>query len=545
MHRHAVLFLAAIGWSTIALGAEVDVQLRLLSPDALEVSYTLPPGCAGLAFLKDGDAGAATRAAWQALDGGTAGADRLDRPAGQGGASVLRFRVPAATRQVGYSAAFPMGQGLYAHLSNYAVDAHCGAVRYRLAAPGIALDRRAWRDSADTTDGDAGTLLLMTPLQAPLPAGDGVPVYVDPRLPIATAARIRTLADGTVDYLHRELPSARYTRPVIAAAYAEEPGGPNIGGDASDVLRLALFNWPRAPGPAEDLKLTRLVTHEFGHRFQLRDAVDVYPDARLVHEGGGEFLRWMASVENGWLTPAQAAEDLDSALSDCMLYTEGRSWRSLTRREIAADWLEYRCGLPAYVYVLAARQGRGKALGRIDGFYRELAAGRRPDVAHAFECGDTPGCRARRLAPLLNADGPMDAQWSALLRDTGLAVAMPPTQAQKDAMVLRAVVKLMKDDCGGRSGTTATPDSILLDGMKACRTFTRDVHVTAIEGLPVFGNGATGAAMTAACTARRAVLLGLKDGATLAAPCAEPYRMRTDFYRADIDKVLAALRRAY
>jgi hypothetical protein len=538
MHRHLLLFLAAIGWTSISLGADVDVRLRLLSPEALEVSYTLPPACTSLAFLKDGDAGAATRAAWQSLDGGTAGAGRLERPVGA--PAVLRFRVPAATHQVGYSAAFPMGQGVYAHLSNYAVDTHCGTVQYRLAAPGIAVDRRAWRDSAVTADNDAGLLLLT----APLPAGDRVPEYVDPRLSPATAARIRTVADGTVAYLHRELPNARFTRPVIAAAYAEEPGGPNIGGDASDVLRLALFNWPRAPGPAEDAKLTRLVSHEFSHRFQLRDAVDAYPDARLIHEGGGEFLRWMASIENGWLTPAQAAEDLDGALSDCMLVTEGRSWRSLRPREIANDRLEYRCGLPAYVYVLAARQGNGKALARIDAFYRELAAGRRPDVAQALECGPAPGCRARRMAPLLNADGPMDAQWGALLRDTGLARARPPTQAQKDAMVLRAVVKLMKDDCGGRSGTTPTPDSILLDGMKACKTFTRDVHVTAIEGLPVFGEGATGAAMTAACTARHAVLLGLKDGGTLAAPCPAPYGMRTDFYGVDIDKVLAALRRA-
>jgi hypothetical protein len=543
MHRHALLFLAAYAWTSTSLGAEVgvDVQLRLLSPEALEVSYTLPPACRGLAFLKDGDAGAATRAHWEALDGGRAGASRLDRPAGQEGTGVLRFRVPAATHQVGYPAAFPVGQGLYAHLSNYAVDASCGTVRYRLAAPGIALERRAWRDSAASTDGDAGVLLLT----APLPAGEGVPSYIDPRLPPVAAARIREVADGTVDYLRRELPSARFTRPVIAAAYAEEPGGPNIGGDASDVLRVALFNWPSEPGPSENAKLTLLVSHEFSHRFQLRDAVDVYPDARLIHEGGGEFLRWMASLHKGWLSPSQAAADLDQALSDCMLLTEGRSWRSLQPREIAGNRLEYRCGLPVYAYVLAARQGKGTALGRIDGFYRELAAGGRPDVARALECGNAPACQPRRWTPLLEGDGPMEAQWRALLRDTGLAVVVAPTQAQKDAMVLRAVVKLMKDDCGGRSGTTPAPASILLDGMRACKTFTRDVEVTAIEGLPVFGDAATGATMAAACEARHAVLLGLKDGGSLAAPCAEAYRMRTEFYRADIGKVLAALRRAH
>jgi hypothetical protein len=539
MHRYSLLFLAAISWASPSIAAGVDVQLRLLSADALEVSYSLPQACPGLAFLKDGDAGRTMRAAWQPLDGGVAGAGRLERPPGPANASVLRFRVPAATRQVGYAAAFPMGQGLYAHLSNYAVDGSCGAVRYRLAAPGIALEGRAWRDAAETKDGDAAALLLAVPL----PEGEGVPVYIDPRLSAATAARIRTVADGTVDYLRRELPGARYTRPIVAAAYAEEPGGPNIGGDAADVLRLALFNWPRVPAAGEDAKLTLLVSHEFSHRFQLRDAVDVYPDARLIHEGGGEFLRWMASLQNGWLTPARAAEDLDLALTDCLLVTEGRSWRSLSPREIGNNRMEYRCGLPAYVYVLAARQGEGGAMARIDGFYRELAAGRRPDFAQALECGGAPACRARWMAPLLNADGPMEAQWGALLRETGLATAVAPTQAQKNAMVLRAVIKLMKDDCGGVSGTTETPDGILLDGMKACKTFTRDAYVTRIEGLPVFGDAGTGAAMAAACTARRELVLGLKDGGSLKAPCPEPYRMRTDFYHADIGKILAALRR--
>ncbi len=83
---------------------------------------------------------------------------------------------------------------------------------------------------------------------------------------------------------------------MIAAIAASEPGGPNVGGDAGNILRLTLFNWPQAPRPEDKANLTLLVSHEFSHRFQLRDAVDVYPDARLINEGGGEFLRWLTSV---------------------------------------------------------------------------------------------------------------------------------------------------------------------------------------------------------------------------------------------------------
>ena len=136
----------------------------------------------------------------------------------------------------------------------------------------------------------------------------------------------------------------------------------------------------------------------------------------------------------------------------------------------------------------------------------------------------------------------MEQQWNDMLDSTGLATPQPPTQAMRNAMVLRAIVKLMRDDCGGRSGSTETPDGVILDGMKACKTFLRDAYVTRIENLPVSGHPATGQAMAAACTARRQVLLGLKDGATLAVPCEQPYRMRQQFHRADIGKVLAALR---
>jgi hypothetical protein len=522
-----------------AAQAEVDVQVKLLSNDALEVSYTLPAACRALPFDKNGEAGRVTRAGWQALDQcGTADASQLAR-SGEA-CPVLRFRVPAAIRQAGYSAAFPMGQGVYTHLSNYAVGDGCGKVSYRFAAPGIAANGRAYRDTAPAESGADTPALL---LAAPLPQHDGeTPSYFDPRLSPATVANIKTVADGTVAYLRRALPDAVFRRPIVAAAFVAAPGTPYVGGDASDVLRLALYNWPRDPSPGVQSKATLLVAHEFSHRFQLRDAVDNYPDARLIHEGGGEFLRWMASLHNGWLTPAQAAEELDEALAACILYSDTKSWRQLTPRQIGVNRLEYKCGLPAYVYALAARQGGEAPMARINAFYRSLRQGGQPDFARAMECGaGSPSCQPRWLPLLLGAGGPMEQQWQAMFAGTGLAAPQPPSQAVRDAMVLRAVVKLMNDDCGGRSGTTETSDGVILDGMAACKTFRQDIYVTSIESLPVFGHPATGDTMAAACGARRQLVLGLKDGGTLAVPCAEPYRMRQQFYRADIGKLLSAL----
>lgn len=522
-----------------AVVPEVDVALRLLTPDSLEVRYTLPPACTGLPFLKNGRDGAAVRRHWHAGDGcGTADGDRLGRT--DEACPVLRFEVPASTFRAGYPAAFPMGQGVYVHLSNYAVGDACGKVSYRLAAPWVAAEGSVHRDGLRLQTGDASALLL-----AAAPAGRiaGAPAYLDPRLSPAVTDRIRQVADGTTDYLRRALPRARFTAPVVAAARVPERSGPRFDGDAHDVLRLALYNWPAAPSPEDQAQLTRFVAHEFSHRFQLRDAVDAYPDGRLIHEGGAEFLRWVASVRNGWMTPAEAAADLDEALATCMLGADGQRWRALPGRVIGANQLEYACGLPVYVYALAARQGPGTAMARIDAFYEAVRRGARPYFARALDCGTATDCPVTWTARLLDGAEPMQQQWAALLHATGLAHAHPPTQAQRDIMVVRALEKVMRDDCGGRIDSMRQPDGMLLGGMKACKTFTQDAYVTSVESLPVSGNAETGAALVAACAGRGKLVLGLKDGGALEVPCIAPSPLRHSFYRVDIDRVMKALMR--
>ena len=77
---------------------------------------------------------------------------------------------------------------------------------------------------------------------------------------------------------------ARQPLPVRSPAAARRAAcgsgcGPNIGGDAADIVRFTFFNWPRDPQPAQQRKMRLLVAHEMSHRFQLRDKVDAYPDS--------------------------------------------------------------------------------------------------------------------------------------------------------------------------------------------------------------------------------------------------------------------------
>lgn len=109
-------------------------------------------------------------------------------------------------------------------------------------------------------------------------------------------------------------------------------------------------------------------------------------------------------------------------------------------------------------------------------------------------------------------------------------------------MSLQALAQLMQADCGGRRSITPTPDSILFGGMAGCKTFRRDIEAVRIEGEPAVGGSAL-QAMEAACTERKEVRLGLKDGGTLAVPCPAPYRPRERFYGADLARILDALMR--
>lgn len=205
--------------------------------------------------------------------------------------------MPASTVRVGYPFVFPIGQELYVYLPNYAVGDTCGRMNYRVAMPRVTVEGRSWQDGMQLRGGgDASALLLTVP---PTEQIAGAPAYIDPRLAPAVADHIRQVADGTTAYLRHVLPHACVTAPIVAAAHVPNLGVPPLEGDAHDVLHLALYNWPGEPSPDDQAALTCFVAHEISHRFQLHDAVEVCPDARLIHEGGVEFLRWATSVQKG------------------------------------------------------------------------------------------------------------------------------------------------------------------------------------------------------------------------------------------------------
>ncbi|MFZ6819251.1 hypothetical protein [Undibacterium sp. Ji22W] len=538
----SVLFATLFSMAAPKVLAQVDIKLRFEAGQGLTVEYHLPPNCPQLKFEKDGPSAAQIRANWKpvndcfVLDGDYLKA-REPRAAS---CQLATFSVPANTNKVsGYPAAFPMGDSLYAHTSNYQVDTRCGDISYEMIAPNLAFEGQQISTMARISPStDISFPVLFSPKS--LVVEQGVLSYIDPRLSPLNVERIREVSQKTIAYLKGAMPKARFMMPIIAAAKVKHPGDIGFDGDAGNVLRLSLFNWPDQVTPGTNTSITKFVAHEFSHRFQKRDEVDIYPISRVIHEGGGEYLRWYTSLQMGWMNQDEAANDLSDALNRCLLGTEDKAWQTLSARYVGTRQLEYRCGLAAYVFGLAARQNMASAMDNFAEFYAAIQSGERPDFYDALECGNKVDCHPQWLPQLFASRTSMAEVWHAFFTATKLAHLTSPTQSQCDVMMKKAFGILMQDDCGESSVFEAS-DGLIVDDLKACKRLRKDMKIVGVEGHKIFGNAKSLTAYLDACRVRGKVTLQLATGADVELECKTPYVPHKYFYAVDMKKVLQRL----
>lgn len=520
--------------------AQVNIKLSLVPDQGLRVEYSLPPNCPVLRFEKDGPGAALIRRAWKG-DDSCLQVDGDFLRSTNSSCRVAEFTVPASVNKVtGYPAAAPMGDAIYLHTSNYQVDDRCGAISYEFVAPYVAYEGHLVKTQARTTiAGDYTFPALLSP--SALTVEQGVISYFDPSIASASQARIKDVSEKTIDYLKSVMPKAQFMMPIIATANVKHPGDMGFDGDAGNVLRLSLFNWPEELTPYAKTTLTNFVAHEFSHRFQKRDEVDIYPISRVIHEGGGEFLRWYTSIQMGWLNHQEAAQDLDDALSRCLLGTDGHSWQSLSSQFIGTRQLAYRCGLAAYVYGLATRQNHASAIANFGDFYERIQQGERPDFYDAIECGQAIDCHPTWLSQLFSGQKSVQSVWQDFFQKSQLAKQIAPNQTQVNLMLKKAFSLLMRDDCGESSVFEAS-DGLIIDDIKTCRTLKKGMKITGVEGYSLFGNRQALPALTAACKTKHRANLQVANADSVEVACHSSYEAPQHFYAVDIEKLLRNLK---
>ncbi|MFZ6800072.1 hypothetical protein [Undibacterium sp. Di24W] len=527
-------------WYGLNATAQIEIHMRLLPDQGLSLEYHVPPQCTQLRFDKDGPLAQQIRASWRAEDecASIEGDEIKLKPQ----CHVARFFVPSSVNKVtGYPAAFPMAKALYVHTSNYQLDSRCGEMRYSMFAPHLAYEGRAYQSSSRFAPAAESSFPILFSTQAlTIDAGTGVLSYVDENLSPAYVSRIQEVSRETIKYLRTAMPKARFMMPILAAANVPHAGAVGFDGDAGNVLRLGLFNWPSEYTAQEKKSISDFVGHEFSHRFQKRDEVDIYPLSRVIHEGGGEYLRWHTAVQLGWMNQEEAAKDLDDALNRCLLGVENKPWQALSKNYTAPRQLDYRCGFAAYVFGLAARKNLSVGISNVAEFYAKIQDGIRPDFFDAIECGDKLDCHPRWLPQLFTSAIPMATVWDDFFQQTGFARRVPPNQVQLDMMIKKVFSSMIKEDCGESSVFEAS-DGLIIDDLKACKQLKPKMKVIGLEGYAIFGNTQALPALLTACQQHGLASVQVTNQESLYLTCKTPFSLNSYFYATDITKLLKAL----
>lgn len=523
--------------------AEVTVHLKLVSPQELEVIYSLPEKCDAVPFLNQETLptfGTEIRSAWQPLDDcGTANGTTLIKK--NKTCSAVRFRVPASIKVFDRVSpgSFPIGDGLYVHTTSYAISDSCGSVGYKFSASGdIAFKGKVYRNSASYDEFD-GQYLAAILLQKKILSNDGAISYFDPALGIENIQLLQDIIDQSMAFYRLALPDLHFRKPILVATGPKDGGDPYYWGDAGDVLRLALYNWPQHPTGDVNQHLKRFVWHELAHRFQPHSADSNMQTEPFISEGGADYLRWIASIKTKWVTPEDAAKEINSAISNCVFKADNFSWKTLPEKLTRSGSMPYECGLALHVMGLAIRQNNISPLQQINDYYSALETGTPISFEQAIECGKEKNCTPKWLPKLLGTQT-LSEVWSDFFANTQLAKVTPPPPEQFANIRRMAFANLMQEDCHGNISFYQDPDMFRVGAIQDCSVLREGMQIKQIEGKDFFGTSLHVEEMNLACQSRGNISLGMQNAETIIVPCKSIYKIPT-FYSVDMKRLMQKL----
>jgi hypothetical protein len=524
----------------VAASAHVQATIAMRDPAALEIGYQIPPSCTALSFVNDGirpNTASALRSDWTPADDCTVVDANGVRPA-RAACTTLRVRVPATRRFADrvYPWAYPLDHGLYVHTMSYAVTGACGPVDWRFEAPGgtVVADGVASAAHAERGAGAGGDEMPVVMLQE---APSGKRLHMDAGFTPQGLAFLDETVAGADRELHAMLPGLPFSLPYTVASVSSDG---NWWGDVANrtIMRL---NMPAEPAPGREGQMRGFLTHEMSHLTQ--PAAGKWNDAwsedtALIGEGGAEFLRWTLMRRAGWSTPAEQGQDLERAVTGCVVAAAGRSWHDFAER----GWNKapYDCGLAYYAIGLSAGTGAAPPLLRIRDYYRKAKLGERTDFAQALECGDTAGCAPRWLNRL-HGDEPIATVLLDHARQRG-ALLRPATvwsPALVEIVARHYLGGLMQHDCHGAISMFNLPDSVRIAAGPTCGTLREGMVIVRAEGLPLFGEAAGLQASARACAQQGRTVLGLKDGKEVTLACDKSNDLPAQLFSVDLARLPA------
>lgn len=513
--------------ATPPAAAPVTATLTMHAPDALEISYSLPPACKALAFTNDGfraQAAVHLRSDWTPVGDCTAVDFQSVRPT-HASCRTLRLRVPATTRAADTRVygqvepwAQPVGGGLYAHTAAYAVHG-CGQVDWRFEVPGgtVMVDgtiapASATRSAGAAHAGGLAAVLLQQPYRS-----DAPPFHAEDGVPPATRALLADTLDESLGALRALLPGVHLTPAYVLAVPGDAPGL-RAGVANGTVLRLLV----PAQHPADLREQARtLLAHEAAHLAQPpRWPAPHGEDAGAIREGGAEFLRLAIALRQGWLTQEAFRDALEAAVNGCAAAAGQQPWRAIEGR--GKEDLARRCGLALHALALA-RPGPMSALQRLQALYaggngNDDAAG----AARTLECGRDDACTPHLVAAL-RSPTPLRKVLDDEMRRPGSLLTATPAWGPMltEAVTLHHLGLLVRADCHGRSGIYPDRQAPRIGPGLRCGVLRDGMVPATAEGLPLFAGRDAIAASQAACRTRGATVIGMRAGPSVTVRCGD------------------------
>lgn len=510
-------------------------------PNALEVSYQIPPTCSALEFKNEGfrpDIAASLRGDWQAADECTEFDGKQIRRK-NASCSALRLRVPATTRMVDrvYPWAYPIEDGLYAHTVAFAVTEACGKVDWSFVVPdgtvvidGRMMAERGYRTAAEGGGDGIPTVLIREPF-----ASNAAPrVHASRKFSPSTLGTLNSAVASIEGELKKALPGLEFSVPFIVAS-ASEPG--HYWGDVANrtVMRLS---FPPTPGPEQEQLLTSFVTHEMAHLTQPSNWDDRWrEDGATLTEGGAEFLRLAIVARLGWLDRAALQIELDKAVNDCVLAAEGKPWKTMRNRNWGTN--PYHCGLVFYIIGLASNPVSERPFLKLRNYYARARQGEHTEFAQAIECGAITTCKPRWISRFAGKE-PLEAVLMDYARrpDSLLRATSEWSVDLTKQIAFRHLGTLMRADCMGNISMYREANSARIADGPPCSTLRPDMVIIKAEGVPMFDDISAVRASVRACQERGKTVLGLRDGRSVIVACARDVSIPSQLYSVRIEKFL-------
>jgi cytochrome c553 len=529
----------------------VTVEFELISPKNLRVSYQLPAGCNELPLRSPYSEWQVSelRRSWQAVDAcGSQQDGKLVRTGAQ--CDRVDFNVPtqATAADRVYPPAFPVeGLGIYVHTGIFAPTEACGPVKWRFASRSgdIIYGGRERGASFSMPAGDPDAAYSGIYLsEAAIPAG--ARSALSPQLPRWISEGLAEATSAVEAGYRRRFPGLSYDPPFVIASSEMTSGSPHQQADVAkgNILRYAYFNPPVEPTPQDINRFRGTIAHEYAHMLEPRALRQLSGESdNLVNEGGAEYLRWSSMIRLGWLSPADAQRELNTALNTCLSIIGERPWQQV--RDRGQGDIPYACGLTLHILLLASRSDARSisADAALELYYRRSEAGP-VDFGQALECGGFKHCKVRWTPALLSSTVNFASEVDKLIEHAGLSAIrsdLSPKSLQMRSAAI-TLMNLMDDDCDGSRGFYTRGDGFEISSSPECKTFHDGMKVTRADDLDIAAEPLRAArAWVSQCALSQSAKIGLSDGSSFEIKCGALIPPAAHFYELDIRKVLSRL----